>query len=70
MLCDICLKETCAYQEYSEECQETRILCDFCDSHCEGDTIYELTDYVNSFTFTPISGIKYCPCCGRKLMRG
>lgn len=68
MLCDFCLKETCPYNEDSEECEETRVLCDFCfNGHYAGENIFA-ADY-GKLPLKPYK-LKYCPCCGRELVRG
>lgn len=42
--------------------------CRFCSEHCEGDTLYESSDWDGGIGFDYIRDVKYCPICGRKLL--
>ena len=42
-------------------------MCEFCQNHEQGDTLYEPSDWDGGIGFDYIRDIKYCPLCGRKL---
>lgn len=41
--------------------------CSFCESHEQGDTLYESSDWDGGIGFDYIRNIKYCPLCGKEL---
>ena len=42
-------------------------MCEFCQNHEQGDTLYEPSDWDGGIGFDYIRDIKYCPLCGKKL---
>ena len=42
-------------------------MCEFCQNHEQGDTLYESSDWDGGIGFDYIRDIKYCPICGKKL---
>ena len=66
-ICDYCQLSYCSYERNSKECQESRIICNFCQNHYKGDTLYEREDRDFGFGFNYIYDIKYCPICGKEL---
>ena len=42
-------------------------MCEFCQNHEQGDTLYEPSDWDGGIGFDYIRDIKYCPICGKKL---
>ncbi len=42
-------------------------MCEFCQNHEQGDTLYEPSDWDGGIGFDYIRNIKYCPICGKKL---
>ena len=42
-------------------------MCEFCQNHEQGDTLYESSDWDGGIGFDYIRDIKYCPICGNKL---
>lgn len=45
-------------------------MCEFCQNHEQGDTLYESSDWDGGIGFDYIRDIKYCPICGKKLNSG
>lgn len=45
-------------------------MCEFCQNHERGDTLYEPSDWDGGIGFDYIRDIKYCPICGKKLNSG
>ena len=44
--------------------------CEFCSSHEDGDTLYDMSDWDGGIEFNYIRNIHYCPICGKKLKEG
>ena len=49
--------------------EQMKLDCYFCRNHEQGDTLYELSDWDGGVGFDRISNIKYCPVCGRELLK-
>ena len=42
-------------------------ICEFCENHEQGDTLYEHSDWDGGIGFDYIRDIKFCPICGKLL---
>lgn len=45
------------------------VYCEFCSSHEDGDTLYDMSDWDGGIEFNYIRDIHYCPICGKKLKK-
>ena len=45
------------------------VYCEFCESHEDGDTLYEMGHWDGGIEFNYIEKIHYCPLCGKKLKK-
>lgn len=67
-ICDYCSKTYCSYEPHSEECQSSRIICEFCGfgNACKDDVLYKYNWWEGGIDFEKIR-IQYCPVCGKEL---